>query len=560
MEKIWQEFYAKGVPFSIDFDEVTLPEALKRTAKKLPDRDALIFQGNNITFRELNELVCQFASALKELGVQKGDRVSIILPNLIQTVVAVYGTMTAGATAAMHNPRAGELNLAHQLNDAGSRILVCLDLLVPKMVAARKRTQVQKILSCHIRDYLPLASKMLFSLVKREMHLDTPREQDVFEFKELLESGKTKFQGPPVSLDDTAFILYTSATTGPSKGVVLSQRNMSVNLQQARSWFPAFEDGKETVVGCLPFFHVFGITCALNIGIFYGFTDVLVPLPEPKNILEAMSSGKASFIPALPTLYNAVANESAFQKYNFKSLKGCFSGGAPLPASTIRTFENLTGTAICEGYGLTETSPVTHVNPHGGITKPGSIGLPLPGTDAKIVDVDDPHKEITSPDVPGELCIQGPQVMQGYLNLPEVTGAAFLHGWFHTGDIVTRDRHGYFFVVDRRNDIIGSGDLKVYPRHVEEVLFAHPKVEEAAVIAIRSSGSAEAVKGVVVPKKGERPTEKEIIEFCARRLSPHQVPQEIQFQERLPRTPIGKVQRGELKRLHLIKKSKVPKQ
>lgn len=557
MEKIWQEFYADGVPSTIKPDEITLPGALKRTANRFPERDALVFQGTTITYRELNELVSRFASMLKEHGVRQGDRVSIILPNLIQTVVAMYGAMAVGATVVMHNPRAGDINLEHQLKDSGSKMLVCLDLLVPKMITARRRTRVETIISCHIKDYLPFTTKMLFSVVKKELHLDTPAEKDVFEFKELVDSGDPRFRGHAVGLDDKAFILYTSATTGPSKGVVLSHRNLSVNVQQVRSWFPTFEDGKETVVGCLPFFHVFGLTCALNIGVFYGYTDVLVPLPEPKNILDAMSNGKATFIPALPTLYNAVANDAALQKYNFKSLKGCFSGGAPLPSSTIRTFENLTGAPICEGYGLTETSPVTHINPYGGKTKTGSIGLPMPSTDAKIVDVDDHTVEINKADAAGELCIRGPQVMHGYLNLPEATEACFQEGWFLTGDIVTRDKQGFFFVVDRKKDIIFTGDSrKVYPRHVEEVLYAHPKIEEAAAIAIRGQAGADVVKAAVVSKKGENPTEQEIIEFCARRLSPHQAPSEVQFFDKLPRSPIGKVQRGELKRLHLLKKSK----
>jgi long-chain acyl-CoA synthetase len=555
VEKIWQKLYVKRVPKVIDFDEITLPEALTRTASRFPDRPALVFQGTIITYRELEDMVSRFAGALVGMGVKPGGKVSLVMPNLVQTVVAIYGTLRAGAIVVTHNPRNDDMQLEFQINNAGSEIVVCLDVLVPRMINVRKRTGVKKIISCHIRDYLPFLAKKLFPLVKKELHLKTPDESDVFEFTELVKASKPHTRAPHLRMDDTAFILYTSATTGKAKGVELTHANASVNVQQLHSWFPTFVDGQESVVACLPFFHVFGLNCSLNTGIFYGYAVVLVPLPEPKSILEAIHNSKATFIPALPSFYTGMINEPSLKKYDLKSLKGCFSGASPLPLETIRSFEKLTGAQICEGYGLTECSPVSHINPFGGKTKPGTIGLPVPNTDAKIVDVDDHTIEITAPGEPGELCIKGPQVMKGYVNLPEATEATINDGWLLTGDIVTVDEEGFFTVVNRKKELILCGGERIYPRELDEVLYAHPKVLDACAIGVPDPVQGESIKAFVVLKKGEQAAPQEIIDFCKKRLTPLKVPQSVVFLSELPRTPVGKVLRRELKRMHLVQTS-----
>lgn len=557
MERIWQKHYCKGVPHSLRFQNITLSQALSQAASRFPNNPALMFKGTVVTFRELAELAARFASALKDLGVKPGDRVSIVLPNLVQTVVAIYGALRVGAVVVMHNPRNDELLMEYQLKDAGSVVVVSLDVLVPRMLERRKGTKVRKIVSCHIRDYLPFLAKQLFPFVKKELHLKTPYDPEVYEFKDLVDKHDPLPIGHGSKLDDTAFILYTSATTGRSKGVELTHRNLSVNTQQLRSWFPSFRDGQEIVVGCLPFFHVFGLTCALNIGILAGFGNALVPLPEPKAILEAIHEHKATFIPALPTSYTGMMYEADLDKYNLKSLKGCFSGGAPLPLETIRAFEQRTGAQICEGYGLTESSPVTHVNPYGGKTKVGTIGLPLPETEAKIADLDDSDKEITEPGVPGELCIRGPQVMKGYINLPEQTEAALKDGWLFTGDVVTRDEEGYFTVVDRKKDVIVSGGKRVFPRDVDEVLFRHPKVLDACAIGVPDPMVGEIVKAFVVLKKGERATTLDILDHCKKYLGGEQVPRQLQFLQELPRSPVGKILRKELTRRYAARRPPV---
>jgi len=557
MEKIWLKHYYRGVPAAMTFEDITLPAALARTASRFPDNRALMFQGTVVTFRELDDMASRFAGALAGLGVNPGDRVSIILPNLIQTAVAIYGALRAGAVVVMHNPRNDDMLLEYQFRDAGPETVICLDVLVPRVIALKRKTRIKTIISCHIRDYLPFLKKQLFPLVKRQLHLKTPDEADVLEFTEVIEAHGQLAGSRKISLEDTAFFLYTSATTGKSKGVELTHANVSRNTQQLRAWFPSFRDGIEIVIGCLPFFHVFGLTCALNIGIFYGFGDVLIPLPEPKSILEGIHDYKATFIPTLPTIYTAIINDPALKKYDLKSVKGCFSGGAPLPLETIRQFEKMTGAQICEGYGLTETSPVTHLNPFGGKTKVGTIGLPLPNTEAKIVDVDDPTVEITTPGQPGELSIRGPQVMRGYVNLPEKTQAVLQDGWLLTGDIVTVDSEGYFTVVDRKKDLIVHRGQKIYPRDVDEVLFSHPKVKEACCIGVPDSSTGQAVKAFVVLRKGERCSQVEIVDYCRRHLAPHQVPKVVDFLEDLPRSPVGKILRKELKRIHLVRSAGV---
>jgi long-chain acyl-CoA synthetase len=556
MEKIWYESYVPGVPRSLEIEEVTLPESLSRTAGRFPDNRALIFQGTVVTYRELEQMVAKFASALVALGVKPGSRVSLVMPNLIQTVVGIYGALTAGATVVMHNPTADNMSLAYQFNDAQSDLLISLDVLVPRMIELRRRTGITKIVSCHIRDYLPFLKRKLFAVVKGELHLNTPEAREVYEFTDLLESDYPKHQSLQFQMDDTAFILYTSATTGVSKGVELSHRNLFSNVQQLRRWFPGFRDGHESVVGCLPFFHSFGLTCALNVSIFYGYCNILIPLPDPKNILEAIDSEQVTFIPALPTFYNSAINDPSLTKCDFSRVKGCFSGGAPLPLQTIRTFEELTGAQICEGYGLTESSPVTHINPLGGETKVGTIGLPLPGTDAKIVDLNDFTRDITDPDVPGELCIKGPQIMKGYINLPKETEQSLKDGWLLTGDICSLDGQGYFRVVDRKKDVIMVNETPVFPRQVEEVLFAHEEVVDACVAGILDQDRVERVAAFVVVKDQGKVTQEEIVRHCRTNLAGYQVPAQVEFLDELPRSPVGKTLRKEVKRLHMIRQSR----
>jgi long-chain acyl-CoA synthetase len=556
MEKVWLKSYAKGVPAEVSFEKVTLAEALARSAVRFPDNPALFFQGTTVTFKQLDEMVSRFASALVALGLKPGDRVATLLPNIVQMVVATYGAFRAGAIVVTNNPLYTDRELEHQFKDSGSKFLVSLDLLMPRMINLRNKTGITKLISCHIRDYLPFPLKQLFPFVKKGMHRKTPAAADVYEFTDLLKQHGPLTEPYRNQWDDTACLLYTGGTTGVSKGVQLTHGNLSSNVQQINAWFPDFVSGKEIVVGCLPFFHSFGLTTAMNTALFYGYGNVLIPKPEPQSILEAIQKYKATFIPAVPTLYNGMINFPGLKKYDLTSLTGCFSGGAPLPMETIKNFEKLTGTQICEGYGLTETSPVTHTNPYGAKTKPGTIGLPIPNTEAKLVDVDDYSKEITESNTPGELCVKGPQIMGGYINRPDETAMTLKDGWLLTGDIATIDEEGYFTIVDRKKDMIISGGFNIYPRDVDEVLFSYPKVLEACVIGTPDEYSGERIKAFVVLKPGETSTEVEIIDYCKQNLAKYKVPKYVEFVDELPKSAIGKILRKELRRMELAKVQK----
>ena len=549
MEKIWLKSYYSVVPRELEFEKITLPEALTRTANRFPDNPALYFQGAKITYQQLEDMVSRFAGALAAMGVQPGDKVALLLPNLVQTVVATYGALRVGATVVMNNPLYTDRELEHQLNDSGSKYLVALDLLVPRMINLRQKTGVTKIVSCHIRDYLPFLLKMLFPYVKKDMHRKTPAAPDVVEFTDLIKAHAPLARPHKSKWEETAVLMYTGGTTGVSKGVQLTHGNISSNVQQSGAWFPDFSPGKEVVVGCLPFFHSFGMTTAMNISIFYGWADVLIPKPEPAPILEAISKYKATYMPAVPTLYNGLINFPALKNYDLTSLRGCFSGGAPMPLETIRRFTELTGAQICDGYGLTETSPVTHINPYGAQTKAGTIGVPIPNTDAKLVNVDDYNQEITEIGQPGELCLKGPQIMKGYINRPEETAATLRDGWLLTGDIATVDEDGYFTIVDRKKDMIISGGFNVYPRDVDEVLFAHPKIMEGCVIGVPDQYSGERIKAFVVLKDGQTATPEEIIAYCKENLVKYKVPKYVEFVETLPKSAVGKILRKELKKM-----------
>ena len=549
MEKIWLKSYAPGVPGEIEFEKITLAEALTRSAGQFPERPALLFQGTTVNFQQLDDMVSRFAAALVALGVKPGDKIALLLPNLVQMVVAIYGALRVGAVVALNNPLYTDRELEHQYNDSGSTLLVSLDVLVPRMINLRQKTGIRKIISCHIRDFLPFPLKQLFPFVRKGMHLKTPAAPDVYEFMDLVKKYPPLKDHHKAGWEDTAFLLYTGGTTGVSKGVQLTQANLSSNVQQCRVWFQDFDSGKEIVVGCLPFFHSFGMTSAMNTAIFYGYADILIPKPEPKPILEAIHKYKATFMPAVPTLYNGLINFPDLKKYDLTSLKGCFSGGAPMPMETMRKFEELTGSQICEGYGLTETSPVTHINPYGAKTKLGTIGLPIPNTEAKIVDVDDFNKEITEPGQPGEICLKGPQIMKGYINRPDETAVTLRDGWLLTGDIAIFDEEGYFSIVDRKKDMIISGGFNIYPRDVDEVLFAHPKVLEACVIGVPDAYSGERIKAYVVLKEGQTATDEEIIEYCKQNLVKYKVPKYVEFVKDLPKSAVGKILRKELRKI-----------
>jgi len=502
-----------------------------------------------VTFRQLKDMVDRFVTALSAMGIARGDRVAILLPNLIPCVAAYYAVLKVGGIVVMNNPLYSDRELLHQFNDSGAKLLVTLDLLGNRMIDLRPKTQIKQIIITSIGDYLPFPKNLLFPLVakKKKLAADVKSADDVYRWKTILAQHTPDSPVIELGFEDVAMYQYTGGTTGVSKGVMLTHANLSKNVQQVRTWFPTFEEGQEIMLGALPFFHVFGLTTAMNFAISMGWEDILVPKPQPEPLLETIGKFKPTFAPLVPTMYIGILNHPKIDRTPMNSIKGCFSGSAPLPVEVIRDFENRTGAVIVEGYGLTESSPVTHINPFaGGKRKVGSIGLPIPDTECRIVDLTDNKTELPVGES-GELVLKGPQVMKGYWNNPDATAETLTDGWLHTGDIAMMDEEGYYFIVDRKKDMIISGGFNVYPRDIEEVFFEHPKIQEATAIGIPHPTRGESAKVFVVLKEGQTATQEELLAFCQEKLAKFKWPTEIEFRDELPKTNVGKVLKKELR-------------
>ncbi|HOW84189.1 MAG TPA: long-chain fatty acid--CoA ligase [Spirochaetota bacterium] len=555
MEKTWFKSYAGGIPKNLDYEKITVSDALRKTAAEYPDKTALIFLDAKITYKKLNDMVNSFATALIDMGVKPGDKVAMLLPNMPQIVAASYGAWRAGAVVVMNNPLYTDHELEYQLNNSESTVLVTMDLLAPRMIALRPKTKVKKIIVAHIRDHLGFPKKQLLPIVAKDKHRDIPKTAEVYEWLDVIK--KYPASDPKISVDfnSLANLQYTGGTTGVSKGVMLTHSNLSCNVQQIRAWFPDFGKGELIMAGILPFFHSFGLTTVMNFTIWMAGTDILIPRPEPLVILQAIQKYKINFYPAVPTIYVGLLNHPDIAKYDISSIKGCFSGAAPLPVEVIKEFEAKTGAQICEGYGLSETSPVATINPWGGKTKAGSIGLPVPDTELKIVDLDEGTKEMPAGE-PGEVIIRGPQVTSGYYNMPDESAKTVRNGWLFTGDIGQMDEDGYFYIVDRKKDMIIAGGYNIYPRDIDEVLFEHPKIMEACAIGIPDTYRGETVKAFVVLKPGESMTSEDVIEYCKQKLAKYKVPTQVEFIETLPKSGVGKILRKELRAMELKKMGK----
>jgi long-chain acyl-CoA synthetase len=504
--------------------------------------------GKKITYSQLDGEVNRFANALTRLGIEKGDKVALVLPNMPQMVIATYALFRLGAVVVMNNPLYTERELEHQLSDSDSKMAICMDLLVPKILSIKARTKIETLIACHIRDYLPFPLKQLFPILKKEMHRKTQPSDGVLEFMDLLHSAP---QDPPqaeVSFDDLACLMYTGGTTGVSKGVMLTHGNVSINTQQLTAILFDAEEGRETVIGILPFFHAAGFTGGMNHCIYRGFANVLVPRPDTDTLLKLTLKHRPAYFGCVPTLYVGVLNHPEFSKHDFSFIKGCLSGAAPLALETLREWEERVGAPIMEVYGMTELSPISHSNPWRANMKPGSVGVPLPDTDCRIVDVETGTRDLPIGES-GEILLKGPQMSQGYYRRPEETAEAFADGWFHTGDVGYMDEEGYLFIVDRTKDMIIAGGFNIYPREIDEVLFEHPKVKEACAVGLPDPYRGETIKAFIVPREGETLTEEEVVAYCKERLAPYKVPKQVEVTEDLPKSAIGKVLRRELREM-----------
>lgn len=416
------------------------------------------------------------------------------------------------------------------------------------MIDLRKKTSIKKIVYTSIGDYLPFPKSILFPLVgkKKKLKASVKPAAEVYKWKDILRKDVAKAAAAQLSFSDVAMYQYTGGTTGVSKGVVLTHGNLSKQVQQVGTWFPDSEEGNEIMLGALPFFHVFGLTVCMNLSVLMGWNNILLAKPQPEPLLNAITKFKPTFAPLVPTMYIGILSHPTIDSVDISSIKYCFSGSAPLPVEVMKNFEKRTGAVIVEGFGMTESSPVTHINPLKGKRKAGSIGIPVSDTIARIVSLEDGRSDMAV-NQSGELLVKGPQVMRGYYNKPEETGKTLIDGWLYTGDIALMDDEGYFFIVDRKKDMIISGGYNVYPRDIEEVFFQNPKVAEAAAIGVPHPERGEQVKVFVVLKDGESATEKELIDFCKDKLAKYKLPGQIGFRKELPKTNVGKVLKKELR-------------
>ena len=552
--RAWFRSWPSDVPKTKEpYPEASIYRMFADAAARFPDEPATAFFGKRLSFKELHGQIERFSGVLVSLGVKQGDRVGLLLPNCPQYLIAWYACQRIGAIAVGNNPLYTQRELEHQLADAGIKVMVVLDQVYENFGKVRDAVGIREVIATKITDAMKFPLNVLAPLkFKREAkHEGKPwppigPNERVRWWKDLM---KQSHLIPPVATvdprTDPAAFVYTGGTTGYSKGAMLSHHNLVANATQARALFSEARDGAEGIMCVLPFFHSFG-TVAMNLGLLHGWKVVMLPRFDLKLTLKELQREKPSIFPGVPRLYISLNEAPETQKYDLKSIRACVSGASPLPLAVAKRFEEVTGGAqVVEGYGLTEASPVTHANPVLGKRKEGSIGLPLPDTDCKIVSLEDPDTEV-APGERGELCIRGPQIMLGYWNRPDATAETIRNGWLHTGDVAIMDDDGYFRIVDRMKELILVSGFNVYPTEIEDVIFRHPKVLKVSVVGIPDEVTGERVKAFVVPKPGETVTAEELDAFCRdpkSGLSGYRVPKEWEFREALPETLIGKVLR-----------------
>jgi long-chain acyl-CoA synthetase len=553
-ERPWLLHYDKGVPHHIDYPDVPLFFFLEEAARKYPESACTIFHGARISYREMDAITNRLAAGLVELGVKKGDRVGIFMPNTPQFVMAYFAILKAGAVVAATNPLYSPREIVHQANDAGVEIMLVMSNFYALMKKVQPETKIRKLVVTNIKETLPPVLSLLFGLTKEKKGGFRVQltEGDVW-MQDLISRQKSEDRPKvDVSSNDPALFQYSGGTTGISKAAIALHRNLIANSLQIRLWMVSAEDGKEIVLMGIPLFHVYGMVAGMLFAIRTGAAMIMIPnVRDLKDVLTNIQKYKTTIFPGVPTLYNAINNhpDVLAGKYNLSSIKACVSGSAPLMRETKEKFEALTGGVVFEGYGLSEAPTATHCNPLLGENRTGSIGLPLPDVDCRIVSLDDGVTDLEVGEI-GELLVKGPQVMKGYHNMPTETANTLRDGWLYTGDIARMDEQGYFYIVDRKKELIKPGGYQVWPREVEEAIAEHPKVLEVGVAGVPDPYRGETVKAWVVVKPGQTMTEADVKAWCSERLAKYKVPTQIEFRSELPKTTVGKILRRELVREH----------
>ena len=573
MEKPWLKYYDEGVPATINYPDIPADQLLARAAAKYPHLPATIFGARvgsrlmdaKFSYGQLNDSANRFAAALQKMGFKKGDRVGIMLPSCPQFIIAAYGTWRMGGIVVCCNPLYVAREIEHLAKDSGAEIFVVMTSLYERVQSIRARTGIKQVVVTNIKEYFPGLLRFLFTLTKekKEGHrVDISGDPGTLWFQDLIRNAPA--QPAPVEIDreDVAVLIYTGGTTGGPKGAQLTHRNLVSNATVNNVWAKS-KEGRDLIVSVMPFFHSYGLTVGMNTPIANGLTSILIPNPRDlQHVLMAIQKHQATFYPGVPTMVVGMNNFPGVEKYALSSLRFAVSAAAPLAPEVQQRFEEITGCKMLEAYGLTETSPVASMDPVGR-PKDHSVGVPIPDTDIKIVDVETGTQELP-PGESGEIIIKGPQVMKGYWNLPEETAKALRvgpdgePGWFYSADIGYMDEEGYIHMVDRKKDMIIAGGYNIYPTEVEAVLFEHPKVKEAAVIGIPDEERGETVKAFVVLREGETATPEEIMAFCRERMAAYKAPRLVEFRSDLPKSLIGKVLRRRLREEEAQRAGKEP--
>jgi long-chain acyl-CoA synthetase len=547
----------------LDFPDAPLSDLLDRATARFPDHPMLDFLGKVYSYRQVSELVARAAKGLQQLGVKPGDRVGLFLPNTPYYVILYFAILKVGGTVVNFNPLYADRDVAHQIKDAGVTIIATVDVpqLYDKLAKLRVETGLQKIIVGRMADVLPPLLRLLYPLVKRRDIATVPHDAHHCHFSDLI-ANDGKFQHVTInSANDIAVLQYTGGTTGTPKGAMLTHRNLYANVAQCGLIFPKAEIGRERMLGVLPFFHVFAMTAVMNFTILLAGTIIMLPRFDLAQVVKTIHRKRPTLFPAVPTIYTAINHYKDLSRYNLASIKYCISGGAPLPLEVKRDFEKLTGCTLVEGYGLSETSPVACCNPTEGVNKAGSIGLPVADTGIDIVSLEDGTTVLPQGER-GELCIRGPQVMKGYWQKPADTAQVLKNTpqgpRLHTGDVGYVDPDGYVFIVDRIKDMIAAGGFKVYPRHVEEAIYLHPAVEECIVAGVPDEYRGQTVKAFIKLRAGHSLNKVELTSFLKDKLSPMEMPKQVEFRDQLPKTLIGKLSRKAVLEEEAAKQSQSP--
>lgn len=544
----WLKAYPDGVDWFADIPVYPVAEMLDRTVREYGARPAFDFLGKKQSWSEIGAQVDRLAKGLQRLGVGKGIKVGLFLPNSPSFLIGYFAVLKAGGTVVNYNPLYSVREIRHQIEDSHTDIMLTLNLAVlcDKLQEVLKDSRLKKVIVGRFNDLLPFPKNILFLFAKRKEIAALPSDSRIVWYHDIVSNDGLP---APVKIDpheDIAVLQYTGGTTGTPKGAMLTHANVTANVEQAVRWFHKANPGNEKMLGVIPFFHVFAMTAVMNKSVRSGFEIIALPRFELEQTLKLIDKKKPHYFPAVPAIYNAINNHKHLEKYDLTSLRYCISGGAPLPAEVKKKFESLTGCVVVEGYGLTESSPVICANPIVGENRAGSIGMPLPGTVVEIIGTDDGETPVPRGER-GELCARGPQVMKGYWNKVEDSAAVLKNGRLHTGDVAIMDKDGYLYIVDRIKDMIITNGYKVYPRNVEEAIYQHPAVEECIVAGVPDASRGELVKAWVKLREGQTADEKTLKAFLEDKISKMEMPRTIEIREKpLPKTMIGKLSRKDV--------------